>query len=195
MSTTIDGGFQGAIASILVIAQCFGIMPVVGITCKSASNLTFQLRSIRTVYAFVTCILSFIYAALSVAVMCSRRIQFDRISRLTCIHYAEHILTYFHLEPFSSIVNMVFYGSTFYGMFCFGVLAKKWPKIMVRWEEIEATLPKYRTNVDKMRLARHIKWLTIVVFLTSLGECLKHVCLQTLMNFLLFEFILQLSMC
>lgn len=72
-----------------------------------------------------------------------------------------------------SAVNVVFYGSGVYGIFCFGILAKKWPKIMQRWQSIEAILPKYRDQNEKNKLSYHIKMLTIVVLMSALGKHLS----------------------
>lgn len=65
---------------------------------------------------------------------------------------------------------MVFYGSSVYAMYCFGRLAMKWPKIMRRWESIEAKLPKYRYQSDKRRLANHLRMLSFIVLMCSLGK-------------------------
>lgn len=78
--STTDGSFHEAIASILVIAQCFGVMPVVGVTSKSASNLKFQLKTIRAVYSFIAFLFTFIHAVLTTVRLFSTQIQFDKIS-------------------------------------------------------------------------------------------------------------------
>lgn len=67
-------------------------------------------------------------------------------------------------------VQLVFYGSGVYGMFCFMVLARKWPKLMRRWESIESKMPAYRTQMEKRQLAHHLKILAFVVLISSLGE-------------------------
>lgn len=80
MVTTKDGSFQEAISPILVMAQCFGIMPVVGVKSKSASKLKFQWKSVRVAYSFVAFILALIYAVMTIAKTLSRDIQFDSMS-------------------------------------------------------------------------------------------------------------------
>lgn len=55
-------------------------------------------------------------------------------------------------------------------MLTFGVLARKWPKIMRRWELIEIKLPKYRTQKEKRKLAYHLKMLAFIVLLSSLSK-------------------------
>lgn len=68
---------------------------------------------------------------------------------------------------------MVFYGSAVYGMYCFGILSRKWPKIMRRWESVEAKMPKHRSQHEKRKLARHLKMLAIIVLISSLGKVFK----------------------
>lgn len=63
----------------------------------------------------------------------------------------------------------MFYGSAVYGLFCFGVLARKWPKLMQRWESVEAILPKFRDPKDKWKLARQLKIMASIVLICSLG--------------------------
>lgn len=72
---------------------------------------------------------------------------------------------------------LVFYGSAAYAMFSFGVLATKWPKLMINWELIEAKMPKYRSPRDKRKLAHKLKILAFVVMMSSLGKIPKS-CIQ-----------------
>lgn len=71
------------------------------------------------------------------------------------------------------IVTVVFYATAAYGMYCFGVLARKWPRIMRRWESVEAKMPKYRSQYEKRKLAQHLKLLAIIVLMSSLGKVFK----------------------
>lgn len=41
---------------------------------------------------------------------------------------------------------------------------------MQRWESIEAILPKYRDQNEKNKLSHHMKVLTFVVMMSSLGK-------------------------
>lgn len=169
MASSVDGSFQEAIGSILVMAQCFGIMPVVGIKSNSTSNLKFQWKSSRTVYSFIAFLLTLIYAILTIGKTLSTTIEFDRTSRFAYFQYANNFLNFIQ-KIFIHAVNVVFYGSAVYGMYCFGALARKWPKLMQRWEEIEAILPMYRNTNEREKLSRHLKWLTFSVFMGSLGK-------------------------
>lgn len=69
-----------------------------------------------------------------------------------------------------STVPVVFYGSSVYGIFCFIQLAQKWPRIMRRWETIEAKMPPHRTQAEKRQLARRIKMLAFTVLMSALGS-------------------------
>lgn len=55
-------------------------------------------------------------------------------------------------------------------MFCFGILARKWPELMRQWESVEAKLPKFRTQQEQRGLAFHMKMLAFVVLFFSLGK-------------------------
>lgn len=46
-----NGSFHEAVGSVLVVAQCFGMLPVVGIKAESAYRLKFTWKSFRTIYS------------------------------------------------------------------------------------------------------------------------------------------------
>ena len=56
--------FHVAIAPILVIAQCFGIMPVVNIAQRDPRKLRFQWRSLRTLLTVILILSGFLTAIL-----------------------------------------------------------------------------------------------------------------------------------
>ncbi|XP_055326851.1 gustatory receptor for sugar taste 64f-like [Sitodiplosis mosellana] len=141
-----DGSFQEAIGPLLAMAQCFGIMPVIGIKSKTACKLQFKWNSYRTIYSFVVFILLLIIMGMTVWITASHEIKFSRM------------------------IAVIFYGSAVYGIFCFIQLAPKWPRIMRRWESVEAKMPQYRTQAGKRQLARRIKMISIIILMTSLVE-------------------------
>lgn len=77
-----DGSFQEAIGSILAMAQCFGLMPVVGVKSKFASKLQFKWKSLRTIYSCVTFLLAAVYAGMTLLITLQNEIQFDRMSNI-----------------------------------------------------------------------------------------------------------------
>lgn len=78
---SFDGSFQEAIGSILALAQCFGVMPVVGIKSKSASCLEFQWKSFRTIYSLIAILLGLTYAGITFWITLSNDIEFVRMSK------------------------------------------------------------------------------------------------------------------
>lgn len=74
------GSFQEAIGSILAFAQCFGIMPVVGVTSSTALNLRFQRGNVRTFYSFIVFILISMYAGFAFWIAITHEIEFDLFS-------------------------------------------------------------------------------------------------------------------
>lgn len=78
---SFDGSFQEAIGSILSLAQCFGVMPVVGITSKSAAQLKYQWKSFRTIYSCLVILYGLIYAGLTFWITINDEIQFVRMSK------------------------------------------------------------------------------------------------------------------
>lgn len=65
---------------------------------------------------------------------------------------------------------LIFYGSNLTAVFLFGVLARKWPELMIFWEETDAKIPKNQSHKDASILSRRIKTVTIVVMTLSLIE-------------------------
>lgn len=57
-TNSFEGAFRRAIWPILMIGQMFGVMPVVGISSQSLSDLHFKLKSLRTIYAGIVAIIS-----------------------------------------------------------------------------------------------------------------------------------------
>lgn len=76
-----DGSFHEAIGSVLALAQCFGIMPVVGIKSKTASHLAFQWKSARSIYSFTAILLGVIYSGIVLWIIINNEIQFIQMSR------------------------------------------------------------------------------------------------------------------
>lgn len=49
------------------------------------------------------------------------------------------------------------------------MLAIQWPKLMQLWENVENSLPSYKSQREKSNLAHKIKIITIIVMTLSLG--------------------------
>lgn len=77
-----NGSFQEATGSIIAMAQCFAIMPVVGVKSKSASKLQFKWISIRTIYSFITFVFVLITTGMTMWITLSHEIKFSRMSEI-----------------------------------------------------------------------------------------------------------------
>ena len=82
-----SGSFQEAISSVLVLAQLFGLMPVVGVKSSSAAQLRFKWNSFRTLYSFVVFLLLLAYAIMTVMVSFESQIHFDRVGESQLDHF------------------------------------------------------------------------------------------------------------
>lgn len=88
---SFDGSFQEAIGSTLVLAQCFGVMPVLGIKSKSAAQLKFQWSSSRTIYSFIIIVFGLFYAGITLWITVTNEIQFVRMSASICIFSNQNV--------------------------------------------------------------------------------------------------------
>lgn len=77
------------------------------------------------------------------------------------------------LKLFGIVVPLAFFATTAYGVFNFILLARKWPKLMQRWESVESILPPYTTNEEKKRLGRKIRTISTIVLSVALGTTSK----------------------
>lgn len=55
----------------------------------------------------------------------------------------------------------MFYASSGVGLIYFGLLARKWPELMLQWKNVEAKCPKYRTKKERKQLKVDIRKITI----------------------------------
>lgn len=85
------------------------------------------------------------------------------------------LITYstFKMEiGFSSLTEIVFYGCNTYIVYLFGVLARKWPKLINEFETVEKSLPQFRNEYEKHALKHKIIKITI---LTMTIATLEHI--------------------
>lgn len=151
-SESLDESFHNAAKPILVIAQFFGILPVINITAKHPQALKFTWKSIRFFYAlFVT-------------------ISCGLMSLLTCYWtFSKHV-------EFGKMVPLEFYMVNFLSFVCLLYLAKSWPKLMMLFHEVEKKLPPLRTKSEKQNLRIRIRSTAVIILTLSLIEhLLSHV--------------------
>lgn len=61
------------------MAQCFAIMPVVGVKSDTASDLQFSWKAFRTIYCIIAFVLTTIYASVAVFMALDDKVEFDLV--------------------------------------------------------------------------------------------------------------------
>ncbi|XP_055909609.1 gustatory receptor for sugar taste 64e-like isoform X2 [Eupeodes corollae] len=130
----------------MVLAQVFGLLPVRGVTSKSAADLSFSFKNFRTMNSVFV-------------VMCYT----------TCmgLTYSWALKQQF---KFDTIETIIFYTSIFSISVAFFNLARKWPSVMKQWELVESKLPPLQSQMEKRKLSHQIKMITTVTCVLSLIE-------------------------
>ena len=141
-----NGSFHEAIGPILVVAQCFGVMPVQGIRDKFASNVSFNWKSFRVFYSIFITLSMFGETLFTVYWTFSKRVEFGKL------------------------IQLVFYMTNCLSFICFYMLAKKWPALILMWQNVEKNLPPLETQYNKAQLAKKIRTITTVVLALSLSK-------------------------
>ncbi|XP_069702285.1 gustatory receptor for sugar taste 64f-like [Periplaneta americana] len=117
--------FHTAIGRILVMAQCFGLMPMRGVLARSPSEIQFKYLSLRMVYSSVFLIYLLIIVILS------------------CLYIGREVTghgTKFLKDIRSIIWGGVFYGNAFLATLLFLRLAPRWANLMDIWRGVEYKL-------------------------------------------------------
>lgn len=76
----LTGSFQEAVSSVFVIAQFFGIMPIINMEDRSASKLKFKWFAFRTILAAILLLLVTTFAVMTFYVVITES-NFDRVSK------------------------------------------------------------------------------------------------------------------
>lgn len=71
---------------------------------------------------------------------------------------------------FFSQANLIFYASSAGGLLYFGLLARKWPDLMIQLKNVEATFPKYRTKKEREQLKVYIRTVSILFMICASCE-------------------------
>lgn len=74
-----EGSFYEAIGPVLVMAQCFAVMPVCGVKGGSPANLRFSWKALRTSYSIIVFVLMTIYALLTIFMTLRNKVEFDLV--------------------------------------------------------------------------------------------------------------------
>lgn len=141
-----DAIFHRAIYPLLVVAQCFGVLPVINISSKCPSNLQYTRKSFRFMFSLLILIGCGFKAAATVAWTFQSGVEFN------------------------GLVMIVFYFTNFLLGVCLFRLAKVWPETMVEWHEVEKKLPPLDNEKKKRRLRLRLRFTAAMLFMLSLIE-------------------------
>lgn len=78
---------------VLILAQVFGAMPVIGVKGKDTSQLRYTYKCFRTIYSFVMVVALTLYVSITIYWSLSDSIEFDKIGKI-CICL---VSTYFQI--------------------------------------------------------------------------------------------------
>ncbi|XP_075162534.1 gustatory receptor for sugar taste 64f-like [Haematobia irritans] len=140
------GHFHEAVGRIFVIAECFTMMPVRGVTASHPRYLSFSWWSFRTIYSMVFIVCMVIDTIISIYKILHRPITFNNI------------------EPLAFRLPII--------IVCLSALqlARKWPSLMMEWHNIESDLPSYTLLKEKRQMAKKIRMVFLVGMMMSLAE-------------------------
>lgn len=68
----------------------------------------------------------------------------------------------------------MFYTSIFLIAIIFFRMARNWPQLMQRWQQVERALPQQRSEMERSWLAQRIRMVMLVAITCSLGEYCKY---------------------
>ncbi|XP_055910875.1 uncharacterized protein LOC129945239 [Eupeodes corollae] len=138
--------FHRAVAPILVFAQCFSIMPVIGVRHASPKYLRFTTKSPQFFWTLL-----FIFAGLVLACGMMRKIIRLGIDA-------------------KNIVGLVFFLCCMSANILFLSLSTRWSKLVQYWAEVELTFLKKPYFTSKRNLAKRIRTAAILIILLSALE-------------------------
>ncbi|XP_039303812.1 gustatory receptor for sugar taste 64f isoform X2 [Solenopsis invicta] len=137
---------HAAMRPIIMLAQCFSMLPVCGVNKPDASYLRFTWRSLKILYTAVV----FLGVLL---------ISITNILRLlnTGINSAK-------------MTGFVFYATALVTAIQFVRLAMQWPCLALTWEKLEREFISRHRRISRTTLATRFKIITVIVMLLALVE-------------------------
>ncbi|XP_051167190.1 gustatory receptor for sugar taste 64f-like isoform X7 [Leptopilina boulardi] len=139
--------FIVAIRPIIVLAQCFALLPVDGTNTTDAREIKFTWKSLKVFYCFV--------ATIGTAVLTGFSIHGVATSTITS----------------KKTTNVVFFATTGVTTLLLLKLARKWPEFSVTWQNMEQELSMRRNRrISKYSLAAKFKIITFIIMMLAALE-------------------------
>ncbi|KAH8329872.1 hypothetical protein KR067_006110, partial [Drosophila pandora] len=140
------GSFHEAVAPVLAVAQCFCLMPVLGIGGSSVRSLHFTRKSWRFWY--------------SCLYLCSTTLD---------LMFSIRKVSHGGLDV-RSVEPIVFHVSILIASWHFLHLANLWPGLMRHWAAVEKRLPRYGSYMERSHPVRRIRLVAFLLLSLSLME-------------------------
>lgn len=165
---------------VLVMAQCFTIMPINNVTSRTVAQLNFSWWSAKTIYCCTFNVASILFNVIVISWSFMSDISFDKIGK-ACNASEGPILWTDQISKstnkigslnrsISITVPIIFYTSCTYARICFVILAMQWPALMTYWRKVEKKLPPYESIRERAELAYKIKMTSIIIMTLSLSK-------------------------
>lgn len=88
--TVFNGSFHEAFSSVLVVAQCLAMLPVVGIKGDSAYGLRFTWKSFRTIYSATAFCFAASYTLFATYMTLKKPITFNSVGQFQIYTFIYH---------------------------------------------------------------------------------------------------------
>lgn len=141
-----DATFHRSIYPVMIVAQCFGVFPVLNISAKCPSGLRYSWKSMRFWFALIVMLSCLLESVAAVSWTFRTHIEFGKM------------------------VILVYYITNFFSFLCFIRLAMVWPEIMSQWHAVEKKLPQIALKKDKRTMCVRIRLAAAVILTLSAIE-------------------------
>ncbi|XP_047354719.1 gustatory receptor 5a for trehalose-like [Vespa velutina] len=138
--------FHASIRPIILLANCFSILPVSGVNSPDASYLKFTWYSPKLLYTIVFFLSTTVMTVLNV-------LQFTT-----------------GINSMKMTTGLVFYGTSLIASLLFLKLAKLWPCLALTWEKVEREFMFRHRRISRISLAGRFKLTTAIVMILALVE-------------------------
>ncbi|XP_028050888.1 gustatory receptor for sugar taste 64f isoform X2 [Monomorium pharaonis] len=137
---------HAAMRPIIMLAQCFSMLPVCGINKPDASYLRFSWRNPKILYSAVAILGVFFMSVANVVRLLTSKLNSTKMT------------------------TFVFYATAMATAIMFVRLAMQWPCLALTWEKLEREFTSRHRRISKTTLATRFKIVTVVVMLLALVE-------------------------
>lgn len=154
---------QTTVKFIVILAQCFTLLPIDGVTSTTPADLKFTWKSWKIFYTILTFFSTFFVILMGMVHFFLGILKFERIGKFA----AEFSWTEGNFEIFAAVEH-IFYLSAITKIVLFLRLARIWPKLIMEWTKIDAAMEKNYGYPKK--LDRKLKWTCFFVIITATGR-------------------------